>query len=156
MAGVTVLARVVGFGRWLVFSKTVGAGCLAEAYATANQLPNVVFEIVVGGALAGAVIPVLAGPVARGDRAAQGRIIGALLTWSLVLLAPFALLAWLLASQYTSAMLDAGADCAWFGGDGDAHAGDLRAAGLRLCDRCRRDGGSAVAQAVCAPVRWRR
>lgn len=111
VAGVTVLARVVGFGRWLVFSKTVGAGCLAEAYATANQLPNVLFEVVVGGALAGAVIPVLAGPVSRGDRAAQGRIIGALLTWSVVLLAPFALLAWLLASQYTSAMLDSGPEC---------------------------------------------
>jgi putative peptidoglycan lipid II flippase len=106
VAAVTVLARVVGFGRWLVFSKTVGAGCLAEAYATANQLPNVLFEVVVGGALAGAVIPVLAGPVARGDRAAQGRIIGALLTWSFVLLLPVALLAWLLADRYTSAMLD--------------------------------------------------
>ena len=111
VAGVTVLARVVGFGRWLVFSKTVGAGCLADAYATANQLPNVLFEVVVGGALAGAVIPVVAGPVARGDRAAQGRIIGALLTWSVVLLAPFALLAWLLASRYTDAMLDAGPEC---------------------------------------------
>ncbi|HEU4946594.1 MAG TPA: lipid II flippase MurJ [Kribbella sp.] len=111
VAVVTVVARVVGFGRWLVFSKTVGAGCLADAYATANQLPNVLFEIVVGGALAGAVIPVLAGPVARGDRAAQGRIIGALLSWSLVLLAPVAALAWLLADRYTAAMLDAGPDC---------------------------------------------
>jgi putative peptidoglycan lipid II flippase len=111
VAGVTVLARVVGFGRWLVFSKTVGAGCLADAYATANQLPNVLFEIVVGGALAGAVIPVLAGPVSRGDRAAQGRIIGALLSWSVVLLTPFAVVAWLLAGRYTSAMLDAGPEC---------------------------------------------
>ncbi|MFI6676693.1 murein biosynthesis integral membrane protein MurJ [Kribbella sp. NPDC050470] len=111
VAAVTVLARVVGFGRWLVFSKTVGAGCLAEAYATANQLPNILFEVVAGGALAGAVIPVLAGPVARGDRAAQGRIIGALITWSFVLLAPFALLAWLFASTYTDAMLDPGAEC---------------------------------------------
>ncbi|TQJ16904.1 putative peptidoglycan lipid II flippase [Kribbella jejuensis] len=111
VAAVTVLARVVGFGRWLVFSKTVGAGCLAEAYTTANQLPNILFEVVAGGALAGAVIPVLAGPVARGDRAAQGRIIGALLTWSFVLLAPIALLAWLLAGRYTSAMLDPGAEC---------------------------------------------
>ena len=89
-----MLARVAGFGRWLVFSKTVGAGCLAEAYTTANQLPNILFEVVAGGALAGAVIPVLAGPVARGDRAAQGRIIGALLSWSFLLLAPFALLSW--------------------------------------------------------------
>ena len=111
VAGVTVLARVVGFGRWLVFSKTVGAGCLAEAYTTANQLPNILFEVVAGGALAGAVIPVLAGPVTRGDKAAQGRIIGALLSWSFVLLAPVALLAWLLAGQYTDAMLDPGADC---------------------------------------------
>ncbi|TDD20688.1 virulence factor MviN [Kribbella turkmenica] len=106
-----MLARVVGFGRWLVFSKTVGAGCLAEAYATANQLPNILFEVVAGGALAGAVIPVLAGPVARDDRAAQGRIIGALLTWSFVLLAPFALLTWILASTYTDAMLDPGPEC---------------------------------------------
>jgi putative peptidoglycan lipid II flippase len=111
VAGVTVLARVVGFGRWLVFSKTVGAGCLAEAYTTANQLPNILFEIVAGGALAGAVSPVLAGPVARGDRAAQGRIVGALLSWSLLLLTPFALLSWLLASSYTDALLDPGADC---------------------------------------------
>ncbi|MFK4088814.1 murein biosynthesis integral membrane protein MurJ [Kribbella sp. NPDC020789] len=112
VAGVTVLARVVGFGRWLVFSKTVGAGCLAEAYTTANQLPNILFEIVAGGALAGAVIPVLAGPVARGDRAAQGRVIGALLSWSFLLLAPFAVLSWVLASSYTDALLDPGADCA--------------------------------------------
>jgi putative peptidoglycan lipid II flippase len=111
VAAITVLARVVGFGRWLVFSKTVGAGCLAEAYATANQLPNILFEVVAGGALAGAVIPVLAGSVARDDRVAQGRIIGALLSWSFVLLAPFALLAWLLASAYSDAMLDPGADC---------------------------------------------
>ena len=106
VAAITVVARVVGFGRWLVFSKTVGAGCLADAYTTANQLPNIMFEVVVGGALAGAVIPVLAGPVQRGDRAAQGRIVGALLTWSVVLLAPVAVLAWLLAGSYTDAMLD--------------------------------------------------
>ena len=106
VAAITVVARVFGFGRWLVFSKTVGAGCLADAYATANQLPNVLFEVVVGGALAGAVIPVLAGPVERGDRAAQGRIIGGLLTWSLLLLAPVAVVAWILAGAYTDAMLD--------------------------------------------------
>lgn len=111
VAAITVLARVVGFARWLVFSKTVGAGCLAEAYTTANQLPNILFEVVAGGALAGAVIPVLAGPVARGDRAAQGRIVGALLSWSFLLLAPVALLAWVLAGRYTDAMLDPGADC---------------------------------------------
>lgn len=102
VAAITVVARVVGFGRWLVFSKTVGAGCLADAYTTANQLPNVLFEVVVGGALAGAVIPVLSGA----DRSAQGRIVSALLTWSIVLLAPVAVIAWVLAGTYTDTMLD--------------------------------------------------
>src|SRR5436305_1643568 len=52
VAVVTIVARVVGLGRWVVFSKTVGGGCLADAYNTANLLPNVLFEIVAEGALA--------------------------------------------------------------------------------------------------------
>jgi len=52
IAVVTAVSRVVGFGRVLVFSKTVGDTCLGDVYNTANLLPNVAFEIVAGGALA--------------------------------------------------------------------------------------------------------
>ncbi|WP_248965570.1 murein biosynthesis integral membrane protein MurJ [Sphaerisporangium perillae] len=62
---VTILARVVGFAKQLVLARTVGTNCLATAYFTANQVPNIVFEIVVGGALAGMVVPVLAGAASR-------------------------------------------------------------------------------------------
>lgn len=92
IALVTVVSRAVGFGRWLVFSKTVGDTCLGDVYNTANLLPNVVFEVVAGGALASAVVPVLVGPLGRGDRAAAGRILSGLLTWTLVVLVPVALL----------------------------------------------------------------
>ncbi|MGQ0630493.1 MAG: murein biosynthesis integral membrane protein MurJ [Sporichthyaceae bacterium] len=88
IAVITVLARTVGFGRWLVFSKTVGAGCLADTYTTANLLPNVAFEVVAGGALAALVIPLLAPAIARGDRAAVNRTTSALLTWAVLLLLP--------------------------------------------------------------------
>jgi putative peptidoglycan lipid II flippase len=91
VAVVTVVARVVGLGRWVVFSKTVGGGCLADAYNTANLLPNVLFEVVAGGALAGAVVPVLAGAVARADRDAVDRTTSALLSWTLLLLIPVSL-----------------------------------------------------------------
>ena len=37
----------------------MGAGIVASAYTTANQVPNVLYEVVVGGALAGTVIPLL-------------------------------------------------------------------------------------------------
>lgn len=89
----TVASRVVGFGRWLVFSHTVGAGALADAYNSANQLPNIVFEITAGGALAGVAVPLLAGPLTGGgdgpaDRVRASRIVSALLTWTLAVLIP--------------------------------------------------------------------
>jgi putative peptidoglycan lipid II flippase len=56
---------VVGFGRQLVFAHTVGSHCLGTAYATANQVPNIIYDIVLGGALTGAIVPVLAGAAAH-------------------------------------------------------------------------------------------
>lgn len=85
---VTVAARVVGFGRWLVFSHTVGQTCLGSVYLTANMVPTIVFEAVVGGALASIAVPVLSGPVARGDTEQARRIASALLTWTVLCLVP--------------------------------------------------------------------
>ncbi|WP_433378341.1 murein biosynthesis integral membrane protein MurJ [Streptosporangium sp. CA-115845] len=94
---VTVLARLVGFGRYLVQSQTVGNLCLSTAYNTANYVPNIVFELVAGGALAGMVVPVLASAAARADddpeaRAEAGQITSALLTWVMLVMVPLALL----------------------------------------------------------------
>lgn len=107
IAAVTVAARVVGFGRLLVFSKTVGDGCLGSVYTTANAVPNVVFEVVAGGALAGAVVPLLAAPLARGERAEAGRVASALLTWVLTLLVPVTLLGLLVARPAIDVLLSA-------------------------------------------------
>src|SRR5262249_18195948 len=56
IGAITALARVVGFGRQLVFAHTVGSHCLGTAYTTANQVPNIIYDIVLGGALTGAVV----------------------------------------------------------------------------------------------------
>jgi putative peptidoglycan lipid II flippase len=92
IAAVTAAARIVGFLRIVVFARTVGTTPLGDTYQTANTLPNIVFEIVAGGALAAAVVPVFAGAVERGDRDAARRTASALLTWAVVLLVPVALL----------------------------------------------------------------
>jgi len=117
-AGITLLARAAGFGRWLVYSDSVGAQCVGNAYSTANQLPNVLFEVVAGGALAGAVVPLLAGPLARSrergagpeHRAEVDRTASALLTWALVVLAPLAVLLALLAGPLVR-LVSVGGDC---------------------------------------------
>jgi putative peptidoglycan lipid II flippase len=94
---ITIVARIAGFGRIVVFSQTVKTSCLSQAYYTANQVPNIVFEIVAGGALAGMVVPVLAGPIERGDREHVRRTASALLTWTAVALVPLSVLGMLLA-----------------------------------------------------------
>lgn len=83
ISAVTVVSRLLGFLRNLVFSNAVGAASVGDAYNAANTLPNVLFEVAAGGALAGALIPVLAAPLARGLREDVSRIASAMLTWTL-------------------------------------------------------------------------
>jgi putative peptidoglycan lipid II flippase len=92
IAGVTVLSRLFGFLRTLAFSHTVGHGDLADAYNSANQIPNTIFDIVAGGALAGVAVPLLAGPLSRGEREYASRTVSALLTWALAALLPLSLI----------------------------------------------------------------
>jgi putative peptidoglycan lipid II flippase len=109
----TAVSGVVGFGRQLVFAHTVGISCVGTAYTTANQVPNIIYDIVLGGALTSAVVPVLAGPVTRGrDGAAEARrIASALLTWTVLLLVPAALVIALIAGPLTSALIPATPGC---------------------------------------------
>lgn len=108
IAAATLATRVVGFGRWLVFSGTVGGTCVGETYATANQLPNVLFEVAAGGALAAVVIPLVGRALSAGDRPRADRVASALLTWALAVLLPLAVLLGLLAEPLTAAMLGDG------------------------------------------------
>lgn len=105
VAVISVLSRVVGFGRQLVFQGTVSETELGSVYQTANLLPNVVFEIVAGGALASVVVPLLAGAAMRGDEQHVRAVTGALLGWTLSLLIPVALLGVLLAGPVMELML---------------------------------------------------
>jgi len=89
VALLTILARLAGFGRLLAFSQTVGDTCLGTAYQTANQVPNVLFEVVAGGALAGVLVPLLSSRLASADpreRAAASKTASAALTWSVLAL----------------------------------------------------------------------
>lgn len=92
IAVLTVVSRLAGFGRTAIFTWTLAPTDLGGAYVVANAVPNFIFEIVAGGALASLVVPLLAGPVAAGDRRAVARTTGALLTWTVSLLVPLALL----------------------------------------------------------------
>ena len=87
IAGVTVIARVIGFLRFVVLARTVGTTCLGDVYATANAVPNIVYEVVVGGALVAVVVPLVAG-ARESDPDRVRAMVAALHGWALVLLVP--------------------------------------------------------------------
>lgn len=91
ISAVTLASRVLGFGRWIAQASWVGTGGVAEAYAAANLLPNVLFEVVAGGALASAVIPLLTGAVSQDRQDKVRDSASALMTWTLIVLVPLAL-----------------------------------------------------------------
>ncbi|TFV43768.1 lipid II flippase MurJ [Blastococcus sp. TF02A_35] len=110
IAVLTVLARLAGFGRTLVFTNTVGPGSTGDTYLAANNIPNIVFEVVAGGALASLVVPMLAGGIASGDREQVRRTASALLGWTLLVLTPLAVLLALFAEPVARLLLGGGAE----------------------------------------------
>jgi putative peptidoglycan lipid II flippase len=111
VAAVTVASRVVGFGRVAVLSRALGTSCVGDTYQAANAVPNVVFEVVAGGALASLVVPVLAGAVVAGDRDTASRTASALLTWTVTVLTPVAIAGMLLAPYLMRALVGAAPHC---------------------------------------------
>jgi len=122
IGAITMLARVIGFGRQVVFAHTVQASCVGTAYTTANMVPNIIYDIVMGGALTAVVVPVLAGPVlastgpgAAGDMPADREQVrqtsAALLSWTVLLLVPVSLVVAVIARPLVSLLLGGTPGC---------------------------------------------
>jgi putative peptidoglycan lipid II flippase len=93
VASLTILSRILGLVRTLVFSQAVGASCLGTSYVTANQVPDLLYQLILGGALTSAMVPVLARSAERAnrdpaERAQVSQITSALLTWTVVITVP--------------------------------------------------------------------
>lgn len=113
----TLASRLLGFLRWVVQAATVGSGAMAGAYSSANQIPNVFYEVVVGGALAGTVVPLLAGAIAHGQREKVRETASGLLGLTLAVLLPLAVLMALFAEPLAQLLVT-----------GDTHMGADKAA----------------------------
>ena len=107
IAVLTLLSRLVGFVRTWAQNGALGDTASGEAYSTANTVPNVLFEIAAGGALAGAVIPLVSGFLAKGMKDELERTASALVTWILAVGLPIAGAVALAAEPITRALLGA-------------------------------------------------
>jgi putative peptidoglycan lipid II flippase len=83
-----VSSRLSGLLRDIVVSYRFGTGREFDAYLAANRVPDLVFQIAAGAAVASAFIPVYSSYLARGDRDGGQRLVNALFTISVVGLLP--------------------------------------------------------------------
>lgn len=88
----TAAARGLGFVRALVMAAVLGPGVFGNTYTAANYVPNIVFELLVAGALSAILVPALVERLRRGDTHDAERLAGAVLGLAGVALAVLALI----------------------------------------------------------------
>lgn len=95
MAIGTALSRVTGLGRVMAmaFALGVAESRLADSYNLANTLPNVLYELVLGGVLTSVFIPVLVQELRTKDSEEAWRSVSALVTVSMAALVVIAIAA---------------------------------------------------------------
>ena len=59
MAIASLVSRVTGFVRQIMLVGVIGFSAINDSYTVSNNLPNIVYELLLGGVLASVVIPVL-------------------------------------------------------------------------------------------------
>jgi putative peptidoglycan lipid II flippase len=71
----TALSRLTGLARVAVFGWVIGQNALADAYDGANNSPNSIYELVIGGVLSATLVPVFVRHVEDGDEEATNAVV---------------------------------------------------------------------------------
>jgi putative peptidoglycan lipid II flippase len=97
VSGAYLVARVLGYVRVVVIGTTFGAGPELDAFFAAFRIPDLIFQLVAAGAVASALVPMVAGMVAKGEHAHAWRVVSTIANLMLVALLLFAAAAWVAA-----------------------------------------------------------
>lgn len=93
MTGLIIVSRITGFIRTWVMGLVFGTSLLSSSYSIANNLPNMLYELVMGGMLVTAFLPVYLDVRRSKGRAGAERYVGNLLGILLLVLGALSLLA---------------------------------------------------------------
>jgi putative peptidoglycan lipid II flippase len=96
--------KVLGLFRDAAIGRAFGTSPALDAYYAAFELPDGLFTVVAGSAMATALIPVLSACIARGDRREVWRLVSAVINWALLVVAAVSVAAGLFAPQVIRAI----------------------------------------------------
>ncbi len=105
-----VLSRLLGLVREALIAQVFGAGADYSAYVAALRLPDTLFFVVAGGALASAFIPTFTGYLVQEKRAEAWHLASAIINLILVLMTALATLSAIFARPIVAALLAPGFD----------------------------------------------
>jgi putative peptidoglycan lipid II flippase len=92
-----LVSRALGYLRTVVLGTTFGAGPELDSFFAAFRIPDFIFQIVAAGAMGSALIPVLAGLFASGERAHAWRVVATVANLILLALTALAVAAFIAA-----------------------------------------------------------
>ena len=99
-----VVSRLFGVARDMVIAAQLGTSDAADAYRTAFLVPDLIFTLIAGGALASAFIPTFAGYLAEDDRKGAWHLASAVINLLLVAIGAAAVLAFIAAPALAFAL----------------------------------------------------
>ena len=103
-----VLANLVGLARQVIINRTFGTSAELDSYFAAFRVPDLIFNVIAGGALGSAFIPVFTGKLANEDKTGAWRLASSITNWVLIVLTTLALLAAVWAPWLTERFLAPG------------------------------------------------
>jgi putative peptidoglycan lipid II flippase len=103
-----VLSNLTGLLRQMLISRAFGTGAELDAFAAAQRLTDVLFNLVAGGALASAFIPTFTGFLAHDDTEGAWRLASGVLNLVFIVMAAISVPAWLLAPALVQHVLAPG------------------------------------------------
>lgn len=107
MAGF-VLSNLTGLARQILISQAFGTSAALDAFYAAQRLPDILFNLVAGGALASAFVPSFTGLLTQGQTGPAWRLASQTLNLMTAVLLVASALAWLLAEPLVAGLLAPG------------------------------------------------
>jgi putative peptidoglycan lipid II flippase len=104
VAALFAVDKVLGLGRDVVISRAFGASAQLDAYYAAFELPDGLFTIIAGSAMATTLIPILSSRINRGEHEEAWQLVSAVVNLALLLVAGVGTVAALFAPQVIRAV----------------------------------------------------
>ncbi len=103
-----VLSNLIGLFRQILISRAFGTDAALDAFYAASTYPDLIFNLVAGGALSSAFIPTFTGLIAKEERAAAWKLASSIVNLILVVLSLLSIVSAIFAPQIIRCVLARG------------------------------------------------